>query len=47
MVRKLEKSLYVKRGAALNWAEAYTKVLLAMGYEKVCPFVACITQDGT
>ena len=34
MVGKLEKSLYGTRDAALNWAEAYTKVLIAMGYEK-------------
>ena len=34
MVGKLEKSVYGTRDAALNWAEAYTKVLLAMGYKK-------------
>ena len=34
MVGKLEKSLYGTRDAALNWAEAYTKVLLSMGYKK-------------
>ena len=34
MVGKLEKSLYGTRDAALNWAEAYTKVLIAMGYKK-------------
>ena len=34
MVGKLEKSLYGTRDAALNWAEAYTKVLLAMGCQK-------------
>ena len=34
MVGKIEKSLYGTRDAALNWAEAYTKVLLAMGYKK-------------
>ena len=33
MVGKLEKSLYGTRDAALNCADAYTKVLLAMGYE--------------
>ena len=31
---KLEKSLYGTRDATLSWAEAYTKVLLAMGYKK-------------
>ena len=31
---KLEKSLYGTRDAALNWAEAYTKVFIAMGYKK-------------
>ena len=34
MVGKLEKSLYGTRDAALKWAEAYTKVLIAMGYKK-------------
>ena len=34
MVGKLEKSLYGTRDAALNWAEAYNKVLITMGYEK-------------
>ena len=34
MVGKFEKSLYGTRDAGLNWAEAYTKVLLAMGYKK-------------
>ena len=34
MVGKLEKSLYGTRDAALNWAEAYMKVLIAMGYKK-------------
>ena len=34
MVGKLAKSLYGTRDAALNWAEAHTKILLAMGYEK-------------
>ena len=34
MVGKLEKSRYGTRDAALNWAEAYTKVHLAMGYKK-------------
>ena len=34
MVGRLQKSLYGTRDAALNWAEAYTKVLLDMGYEK-------------
>ena len=43
MVGKLEKSLYGTRDAALNWAEAYTEVLLGMGFEKgtssPCSFV--------
>ena len=34
MVGKLEKSLYGTRDAALNWAEAYTKVPITMEYEK-------------
>jgi hypothetical protein len=34
MVGKLEKSLCGTRDAALNWAEAYTKVLISMGYKK-------------
>ena len=34
MVGKLEKLLYGTRDAALNCAEAYTKVLIAMGYKK-------------
>ena len=34
MLWKLEKSLYGTRDAALNGAEAYTKVLIAMGYKK-------------
>ena len=34
MVGKLKKSLYGTRDVACNWAEAYTKVLLAMGYNK-------------
>ena len=47
MVGKLEKSLYGTRDAALTWAEACTKVLLAMGYKKGLPaLVASIMQDG-
>ena len=34
LVGKLEKSRYGTRCAALNWAEACTKVRLAMGYKK-------------
>ena len=34
IVGKLEKSLYGTRDAALNWAEAYMKVLIAMDYKK-------------
>ena len=34
MVGKLEKSLYGRRDAALNLAEAYTNVFIAMGYKK-------------
>ena len=34
MVGKLEKYLYGTRDAALNWAEACTKVLIGMDYEK-------------
>ena len=34
MVGKLEKSLYGIRDAAFKWADAYAKVLLAMGYDK-------------
>ena len=37
MVGNLEKSLYGTRDAALNWAEAHTKVLIAMGYKKGLP----------
>ena len=45
MVRKLEKSLYGTHDAALNWAEACTKVLLTMG---CCPaLVVSITPSGT
>ena len=33
MVGKLETSLYSTRDTALNWAEAYTKVLISMGYK--------------
>ena len=31
---KLELSLYGTRDAALSWADAYTKVLIAMVYKK-------------
>ena len=34
MVGKLEKLLYGTRDADPNWAEAYTKVVLAMGYKE-------------
>ena len=34
MVGKLEKLLYGTRDAALNWAEAFTKVLISTGYRK-------------
>ena len=34
MVGRLEKSLYGTRDAALDRAEAYTKVLRGMGFEK-------------
>ena len=48
MVGKLEKSLYGTRDAALNWAEAYTKVLLAMGYKKgLSNPGASIMRNGT
>ena len=30
---KLEKSLYGTRDSPLKWAEAYTKVFIAMGYK--------------
>ena len=34
MCAKLHKSLYGTRDAALNWAQAYSEVLLAMGFVK-------------
>ena len=43
MVGKLEKSLYGTRDAAMNWAAAYTTVLIEMGFTKgtssPCSFV--------
>ena len=48
MVGKLEKSLYGMKDAALNWAEAYTKVLVAMGYKKGRPALVVATmRSGT
>ena len=34
MCAKLHKSLYGTRDAALNWAQAYSEVLLGMGFVK-------------
>ena len=46
MVGKLEKSIYGTRDAALNWAEAYTKVVIAMGYKKSLSSPCRFHHDG-
>ena len=47
MVGKLEKSLYGTRDSALNWAEAYTKVLIPIGCKRVCPALVVVSTMRT